>query len=272
MTIPNPTSQWSLIALSPQLGDLSVPLGVSTSIGRHQDNDIVLASQQISRHHAKFNQIGSTLVLQDLGSSNGTFINGKRIATEAVELAQGDEVGFADILFMVANEALLEPATIENHVADELPHLANTVPVTQSDTVTAPVPEAVTEVVPLPATIISPNIANEQSQIQQPSIEQLETESINSPMTVETGTTSAKPTISNVPIASSVAEPTSQQSNTTQSSLNAAPISEQTISPIIDSNPTPPIIPKKASTQTWLVAIVIVILIVLAIIGTLFLK
>lgn len=254
---------WSLVALSPQLGDLNVPLGVSTSVGRHQDNDIVLASQQISRHHAKFNQIGSTLVLQDLGSSNGTFVNGQRIATEAVELEQGDEVGFADILFAVVNEALLEPETIENHLEDKLHNLASTAPVTKSTTET--VTEAVTEVVPLPATIISPSITNEQSQKPQS-----EPDPIKMPITKETIVTPTNLVTSNVLNTSSVVEPAI--SGTTKSPLNTVPISQQTNSPITATNSNTPSIPKKASTQTWLVAIVVVILIVLAIIGTLFLK
>ena len=60
---------WQLIGLSPVLAELTLDIHTSLSIGRSDNNDLVLASPQISRQHAKINRIGDGLYIQDLGSS-----------------------------------------------------------------------------------------------------------------------------------------------------------------------------------------------------------
>ena len=49
------------------------------SIGRHDDCLIRIRSSQVSRRHCEVLMEGDTLVVRDLGSSNGTFVNGKRV-------------------------------------------------------------------------------------------------------------------------------------------------------------------------------------------------
>jgi hypothetical protein len=53
------------------------------TIGRHPHNDIVIAHQAVSGRHASISCVDGEAVLEDLGSSNGTFVNGQRI-TRAV--------------------------------------------------------------------------------------------------------------------------------------------------------------------------------------------
>jgi|GEM_PF-1732893 len=59
-------------------------------VGRKEHNDLSLADQAISSEHCEFINEGGWLVARDLGSANGTFVNGKRISE--ARLRDGDEV------------------------------------------------------------------------------------------------------------------------------------------------------------------------------------
>ena len=50
-----------------------------TTIGRWDDNDIVIADRWISRHHAQVRREGTRYTLYDLDSKNGLFLNGQRL-------------------------------------------------------------------------------------------------------------------------------------------------------------------------------------------------
>jgi DNA-binding response OmpR family regulator len=63
-------------------------------IGREEDCDIVLPSRQVSRNHAQIRRSGGRHILQDLGSKNGTFVNGQEL-TEPYTLQDGDEIQIA---------------------------------------------------------------------------------------------------------------------------------------------------------------------------------
>lgn len=60
-------------------------------IGRWEDNDVVIDDRWVSRYHAQVRREGNEYVVQDLGSKNGTLVNGRRIAAPKV-LADGDEI------------------------------------------------------------------------------------------------------------------------------------------------------------------------------------
>ena len=63
------------------------------SIGRHPECDLVLSSELVSAQHAAIDESQATAVLRDLNSSNGTYLNGKRV-TAPSPLSPGDVVGF----------------------------------------------------------------------------------------------------------------------------------------------------------------------------------
>ena len=69
---------WQLNALTEALGELTLMVTDSISIGRGSDNDVVLGSKEISRHHAQLSVLNGKLYVKDLSSSNGTFINNDR--------------------------------------------------------------------------------------------------------------------------------------------------------------------------------------------------
>ena len=96
------TNTWQLNALTEALGDLTLTVTDSLSVGRGSDNDLVLGSKQISRNHAQLSVLNGQLYVKDLESSNGTFINDERIAaSESKQLAAEDTLGFASFIFQV---------------------------------------------------------------------------------------------------------------------------------------------------------------------------
>jgi hypothetical protein len=62
-----------------------------TTIGRWEDNDVVVDDRWVSRYHAQIRHEGDQYVIEDRGSKNGTVVNGQRIAGPRT-LADGDEV------------------------------------------------------------------------------------------------------------------------------------------------------------------------------------
>lgn len=66
-----------------------------TNLGRDITNDIVINDREVSRHHLRFTRGGDAFTIEDLGSTNGTFINGKRL-TGATSLKNGDMIGLGE--------------------------------------------------------------------------------------------------------------------------------------------------------------------------------
>lgn len=64
--------------------------GGTAPIGRANDNQIVLVDDRVSRHHAQLSSRQGTLVFTDLGSTNGSFVNGTRV--REIVLGSGDVV------------------------------------------------------------------------------------------------------------------------------------------------------------------------------------
>ena len=76
------------------------------TIGRGPDNDIVLDHVSMSGSHAIIFNIGGTYQLQDLNSTNGTFLNGVPV-TEAV-LTNGSRINFGNVEAVFQDEAAVE--------------------------------------------------------------------------------------------------------------------------------------------------------------------
>ncbi len=67
----------------------------SYSIGRGGECDLTLPERQVSRLHVNILQDNGRYLLQDLGSKNGTHLNGKKVESEIVPLQDGDEIQIA---------------------------------------------------------------------------------------------------------------------------------------------------------------------------------
>ena len=106
---------WQLNALTEALGDLTLSVSDSLSIGRGSDNDVVLGSKQVSRNHAVLSVLNGELYVKDLESSNGTFINEQRIeGNKSQRLNTNDTLGFASFDFQVNAPVA---ATLDNEQA-----------------------------------------------------------------------------------------------------------------------------------------------------------
>jgi pSer/pThr/pTyr-binding forkhead associated (FHA) protein len=68
-------------------------------IGRSSSCQIVIGEPTVSRHHARLRSRDGRWVLQDLGSTNGTYLNGRRVGR--CELRPGDLVLLGEAAFRV---------------------------------------------------------------------------------------------------------------------------------------------------------------------------
>jgi hypothetical protein len=105
-------------------------------IGREAGNDIVIEDPQVSRRHAQLIQQGHSYLIEDIGSTNGTYVNGKRV-TAPVLLASGDMVGLADTV-IIAVQLPLTPGQEATIVSDAVPHAPPTMPAFTPPPVQAP--------------------------------------------------------------------------------------------------------------------------------------
>ncbi len=80
-----------------------------TVLGRDVSNDIVLGDAEVSRTHARLTRTPGGYVLEDLGSTNGSFVNGDRLAAPRV-LNPGDLVGFGETITLTFDATSPEAA------------------------------------------------------------------------------------------------------------------------------------------------------------------
>ena len=111
------------------------------SIGRDNTNMIVINDAEVSRRHARMELRGATYVIQDLGSTNGTFVNGSRVSGIQV-LNSGDAVSFGEGVVLAYESAEDVNATILSEKAPQT---------VIQQTTPAPAPASVPAPIPVPA-------------------------------------------------------------------------------------------------------------------------
>ena len=74
-----------------QGGEFPLRMNREIIIGRSSDLDMVLVEDMVSRRHAKISSTEAEVYIQDMGSTNGTFVNGEKIAGRAL-LHEGDRI------------------------------------------------------------------------------------------------------------------------------------------------------------------------------------
>jgi predicted component of type VI protein secretion system len=100
-----------IVSQGPQPGQTYPLEQDSLTLGRDPHNDIVITDPQVSRQHARILRQGDLMVIEDAGSTNGTFVNGMRL-TGPHALANGDVIGLGDAVTLVyygEGPAMTEP-------------------------------------------------------------------------------------------------------------------------------------------------------------------
>ncbi|KNY29986.1 FHA domain-containing protein [Pseudobacteroides cellulosolvens] len=77
-------------------------LGKDVDIGRSAKNKIIIKDPYMSTNHARFSYKDRTYFVEDLGSTNGTFVNGRQVKNTAMPIKDGDKIriGQVDFLFV----------------------------------------------------------------------------------------------------------------------------------------------------------------------------
>lgn len=99
-TVPRPAAPRARLQVHDATGGTrAVAIGVGLTIGRATDNELVLRDERVSRHHARIAGRRGTLVYTDLGSTNGSEVNGHKV-TEVV-LGAGDTIHLGGTTLLV---------------------------------------------------------------------------------------------------------------------------------------------------------------------------
>lgn len=77
-------------------------------LGRDLANDIAISDPEVSRRHARFFLQNDNILVEDLGSTNGTFLNGERIASPQ-QLRPGDVITLGESIVLVFERAGYDP-------------------------------------------------------------------------------------------------------------------------------------------------------------------
>ena len=98
------------------------------SIGRDSANSIAVNDAEVSRHHSRLSFQGGKYVLEDLGSTNGTFVNGQRLTGPRV-LKSGEVISLGEQIVFVYEAVESDPgATVISSRADVVSRPVSTPP------------------------------------------------------------------------------------------------------------------------------------------------
>ncbi len=118
-------------------------------IGRDSSSNIAINDAEVSRKHARLNFQGGKYVIEDLGSTNGTFVNGQRLSAAAV-LKSGDVVSLGEQI------VLLYEALSSDAGATMISHKAPARTAVGAHPVAAPAPAPAPAPVPQPYAAAAP--------------------------------------------------------------------------------------------------------------------
>jgi ribosomal protein L32 len=108
---PTTRARWFLQVITGTTADQQIELSDRLRIGRAPDNDLHLANAGVSRYHAVIERDGDGYTIADLGSTNGTVVNGQRISGPTL-LQSGDTIALHEVRFTLTAEGA--PARCSN--------------------------------------------------------------------------------------------------------------------------------------------------------------
>jgi len=99
---------WTLETNDPsgERGSFRIPAGSVKTIGRSAGAEFIVEAALVSRLHCQLTATAETLSVKDLGSTNGTFVNGKRVTT--AELREGDTLSVGRLELTVSRGTSLK--------------------------------------------------------------------------------------------------------------------------------------------------------------------
>lgn len=110
----------TLREIRPDRSSRSVPFdGRPLTIGRAPDNGLVLRDGRASRHHARIDARRGSLVLTDLGSTNGSFVNDRPV--ESIALGEGDRIRIGTTILIVEAIASARTPAASRHADESSP-------------------------------------------------------------------------------------------------------------------------------------------------------
>jgi hypothetical protein len=102
-------SQFQFVMRSGPTPGVTYPLeGDQLTIGRDASNGVAINDAEVSRKHSRLSFQGGKYVLEDLGSTNGTFVNGQRLAGPVV-LKPGDVVSLGEQIVLMYDAINMDP-------------------------------------------------------------------------------------------------------------------------------------------------------------------
>ena len=147
-------AQFQFVMRSGPTPGVTFPLeGDQLTIGRDSSNAVAINDAEVSRRHSRLTFQGGKYVLEDLGSTNGTFVNGQRLAGPVV-LKPGDVVSLGEQIVLMYDAINMDPgatvATPRKSVRVDPPLAPVSAPAyTPSPSAAAPTPAKKTNMTPI---------------------------------------------------------------------------------------------------------------------------
>ncbi len=90
-----------IVRKGPKPGQVFPLLAPTITVGRDPMSDIVLNDPEVSRYHAQLVETADGYEIQDMGSTNGTYVSGQRVGDDPILLQAGQDIAFGSGIFVM---------------------------------------------------------------------------------------------------------------------------------------------------------------------------